>query len=205
MNLGGKKLKKVLVLTALFISTSFFLLQSNSFSNATIRNEAKLSIVPEKSALIAIIYGEGKSFVIKNNTESTIEIKRIDLLGESEDGIGFVEFNDHFIMPGGNKEIILTGDYENLSGTDVHISVRWDSGIAEIKSVLPNFPKETQTLIDEELIIPVISGEQVKPTTDQDSTEPVIELEEPIIFLTEVESIEPVTIRETNIDNTKPE
>ena len=78
MRSGGNILRLIFYLTALFISVSFFLLQSNSFTTAEIRNEATLSIVSEENALIAITYEEGGMFTVTNNTEkSTIEIDGI--------------------------------------------------------------------------------------------------------------------------------
>ena len=69
MKSGGNVLKRFFSLTALLLSMSFLLFQSNSFTTAEIKNEATLSIVPEEDALIAINYEEGRMFTVTNNTE----------------------------------------------------------------------------------------------------------------------------------------
>ncbi len=129
MNSGGDILKLFFSLLAILLTSSLLLLFSNSFTNAEIKNDATLSIVPEDSALIAIIDWEGRTFSIKNNTEETVEIAGIELSSDSDMDIEAGEIGD----------FTLVGDAEELSGKVIEIIAHWNGGSAEIKSTIPEF------------------------------------------------------------------
>ena len=82
MNSGGDVLKRFISLIALLLSISFFLYHGTSFSNAEIRNDATLTIVPEEHALIAITYGKGGNFFVTNNTAKTIDVANVEVVNE---------------------------------------------------------------------------------------------------------------------------
>jgi hypothetical protein len=131
-------MRLVFTLSILFLSLSLLLLQSNSFTSAEVKNEAILSIVSEENALIAITYEKGEMLIVTNNTGKTIEIEKVELMGETnQKNINLVENNSPSIQPGGVKEFPITGNLKDLAGRVIQIKSHWYGGSAEIKSIIP--------------------------------------------------------------------
>ncbi|MEK4484678.1 hypothetical protein MHH81_03675 [Psychrobacillus sp. FSL H8-0484] len=181
-------MKLLLFLTASLLLISSLLLQSNSFSKAEISNNVLLSIVEEESALIAITYGEEKTFEVTNNTDKTIEIERVELLDEYEEEFMNIEDVDSSIFPGEMKEFALTGNSKDLTGKVIRIITRWEGGNAEIQSTLPEFPEVKEPVSDiteelatpkpeEDVVDPEVIGDIVTELTDEriipESEEPI--------------------------------
>jgi hypothetical protein len=135
----GKNLKLIYSLFVIFVSISFLFIQTNSFTKAEISNDAVLSIADEEHALIAITYGKGKKFEVKNNSENTIEIVSISLLDSLAHNIHEVgEPDSYLVQPDRVKEFNITGDPKGVIGKTIKINFRWNGGSAEIKSTIPD-------------------------------------------------------------------
>ncbi|WP_342433242.1 hypothetical protein [Neobacillus sp. FSL H8-0543] len=131
-------MKLILSLFVIISSISLLLIHTNSFSTAEIRNEAELSIVSEEKALIAISYQKSNMITLTNNTGNTLEIESIEILNHFAEKINLAEEMDTFpILPGGVKDITITGDLKDAAWEMVQIKVRWNGGRAEIKSTIP--------------------------------------------------------------------
>lgn len=171
-------MKRLLILAALFFSISLFFFQSSSYTVADLKNDGYISFVPEDSALIAVRYEETPRFWITNNTDKTIYIERLEILGAYDYGI---DSFDSSIGPGASGEFTITGDVASVIGNTLQISAHWDEGEAEISSVLPFF------IIEEApVIVPVITEspkeeeaekkeEQAENTTPEKKSTEVIE------------------------------
>lgn len=150
LDLGGFVLKLTFSLTVLFISITFLLFQGNSFSTAEITSEAKLSIVPDSDALIAISYGPGKQFQIKNNTGKTIIINSIEIIDAPENKIKGLGENENFaIEPGEFKRFNITADPKNLQNKKIHLFAYWNGGSTEINSIIPEWKDDPNSQIEE--------------------------------------------------------
>ena len=137
-------MKRLLILAALFFSISLFFFQSSSYTVADLKNDGYISFVPEDSALIAVRYEETPRFWITNNTDKTIYIERLEILGAYDYGID--PFNSS-ILPGNSGEFTITGDVASVIGHTLQITARWDEGEAQISSVLPSFKIEEATVV----------------------------------------------------------
>ncbi|MEH7252629.1 hypothetical protein V7111_10935 [Neobacillus niacini] len=132
-------MKLIYFLFVIFVSISFLFIQTNSFTKAEISNDVLLAIANEENALIAISYGKGKKFEVKNNTENSIEIVSINLLDSLAHNIHEVgEPDSYLVQPGRVKEFNITGDPKGLTGKTIKINFRWNGGSAEIKSTIPD-------------------------------------------------------------------
>jgi len=192
MKLGGVVLKKFFSLAALLLSISFLLLGSTSFTTAEIGSDATLSIVSEDSALIAITNWEGRTFAITNNTEETIEIEEIKIIGRfSEEAMNGVENDSTPLLSGASKYFTLIGNSQELSGSDIYIFADWNSGSAEISSTIPEF--EDEKVLDE-LVEEQIESEIIE--AEEEGEEKVVGIE------TEVESGK-VEGKETEVESEK--
>lgn len=75
---------------------------------------------------------------LTNNTGNTLEIESIEILNHFAEKINLAEEMDTFpILPGGVKDITITGDLKDAAWEMVQIKVRWNGGRAEIKSTIP--------------------------------------------------------------------
>lgn len=123
-----------------------------------------MSVVPEDSALIAIVDWDGRAFAVKNNTEKTIVITRIEL----GSGLDIAEIQvPSVIEPGGLSQITLIGDAEELSGREIQLVADWKGGSAEIISTIPEFVE------DEVEIVPVLEIEETDSVTENIETNSV--------------------------------
>jgi hypothetical protein len=131
--------KLALTLTVVSLSFSFLLFHTNSFTVAEIKNETKLSVVSEEEALIAITYTQGKQFTVTNNTDKTIELTNVELVGGSDQEIiPLGNKGEIYINPGGVHAFNITGDPKDLTGKVLIIKAYWNGGSAEIKTTIPN-------------------------------------------------------------------
>lgn len=120
------------------MSSSLFLLQSNSFSTAQIKSDLTFKIATDgDNALIGVTNKGEKSILIINNTENTIVIDRVELLELTETD-GLVEVLPS-ISPGETTEIPLIGKSDNLSNKIIQVSASWHGGEAVVQSILPTF------------------------------------------------------------------
>lgn len=159
MNSGGSKLRLTISLTTLFLSISFLLFQSNSFTTAEIRSDIALSIVPENIALLAIAYGEGKQFTITNNTGQTIVLNSVGLIVESINVIKELDNkSDYTLEPGEVKRFNMIGKPQDLNGNLIRIIAHWNGGRTEIKSKIPELKddqsEDQSKLIDNTIKVP---------------------------------------------------
>lgn len=191
MKSGGNVLKRFISLTALLLSLSLVLFQSNSFTTAALKNDATLSIVPEENALIAINYGEGRMFAVTNNTANAITI-------ESHGPI-HIEGTDSFhIMSEGTNDFTLAGAPEDLIGGSIHIIARWNGGSAEIQSMIPESSIEQIGLesapeLVETPVSPEVKEESVVTEVIEESVDPEI-IETPAVPEIIEESVAPEII-----------
>ena len=174
-------MKRLLFLAALFFSISLFFFQSSSYTIAGLENDGYISLVPEDSALIAVSYEEIPKFWITNNTDKTIYIERLEILGAYDYGI---DYFDSAILPGASGEFTITGDVNSVIGNTLQITARWDEGEAEISSVLPSFViEEAPPFVP---VVPVVTEspkekeaekkeEQAENTTPEEKLTEVIE------------------------------
>ena len=127
MNSGGDVLKRLISLSALLLSISLFLSHGTSFSNAEIKNDATLSIVPEEHALIAITYGKSGNFSVKNNTAKTIDVANVEVVNEpGQPVISMAEKGTFTIIPVGVKSSPLKGIQNlNWQSNSVNSSLEW--------------------------------------------------------------------------------
>lgn len=130
--------KITLILPALFCGSIIF--QSYSFTSASISQEASVNLVAEENALIAITYGENKSFVITNNMDKSIRIKSIKIQKEAK----IVNDLPITLLPGASKEFLIEGDSQLLFGIQMEISIESENGNMKITSVLPQFTLEQE-------------------------------------------------------------
>lgn len=194
-------MKSIFVLSALFISISLLILQSNSFTTAEIRSEATINLVSEENALIAINYGENKMFTVTNNTDKTIEIESIDIKGIEE--LFEVDEKDSFILSGESKEFTVSGDSKELAGEMMSIMVRWNEGIAEITSMLPMFKddKEETKASGEKEGKTVEENKKIEEPAKEEKIEESEKLEEPEIVESEKEKLEVEKKEPTSTDD----
>ena len=145
MNFGGNVLRLTFSLTALFISLSFLIFHGNSFTTAEITSEAKLSIVPDDDALIAISYGPGKHFQVTNNTGKTIVIDSIEISDAPKNEIKELGENGSFsIEPGESKRFNVTADPKELENKIMHLFAYWNGGSTEINSIIPEWKDDSK-------------------------------------------------------------
>ncbi|WP_432357073.1 hypothetical protein [Sporosarcina sp. UB5] len=121
-------MKFKLGLVALFLSISVLLLQSNSFSTADIRNDLAVSVVEEDQAFIMITEWDGRNFNVVNNTQTTVWVE----------GMTFNVDGDLTPLRYGEiRKFTLIGKASDLSGSQLRITFSWESGRAEITSIIP--------------------------------------------------------------------
>lgn len=153
-------MKLKLGLAALLLSVSVLLLLSNSFSTAEIRNDVAMSVVGESDALIGIKNWDGRYFSVVNNTETTVVIESMMVMDGEALG---VDGWPSYIGAGEEKTFILIGEATELSkDKEIRISASWESGSAEISTMIPYFEeivnecpdqsKVTGEIVDEEVI-----------------------------------------------------
>ena len=97
--------------------------------------DTSIELVSEENALIAVSYGENKTFVLTNNTDSTIRVEGIRIQGE---GTVLSSFPSS-LMRGASTEFVIDGDSKVLVGLEMDISIQSENGRIQIKSVLPQF------------------------------------------------------------------
>lgn len=180
MNSGGEILKRFISLTALLLSISLFLLHGTSFSNAEIKNDAILTIVPEEDALIAIKYGEENNFSIINNTAKAIEISIVEIVNEFDHAsVSVIDKSSPSISPGKSLQFTIPSDTNALPGKAIQLVARWNGGNAKIISIIPErIQQATEEELTEEDLDPEINGEDdiiVSPDIDE---EEIVNLEQ---------------------------
>ncbi|QFF97999.1 hypothetical protein PB01_03735 [Psychrobacillus glaciei] len=159
-------MRSIFLLSALFISFSFLVIQSDSYSIAGISSDATISLVPEGEALIAINYDvENRKIMLTNNTEKTGYI-------ESINPDGYFELLQGVIGSGETIVSDVIGKSDDLSGQNISIKVRWSEGSALISSILPVFAEE---LIEESLVEPTegeVDNEEPIEVEPEETTTP---------------------------------
>lgn len=176
MILGGNLLRLFLTLTALFLSITILLFQTNSFTKTEITSDARLSVVSGEDSLISITYGVGKQFTVTNNTGNTIEIVEIWLNGDSNNRIIEIKGKGDSIKAGGNKAFNFTADPKELRGKVIQLIASWEGGNAVIKSTIP---EENKNDNNEEQDI-----EKDKEKVKEDKEQPKLEkVEEPVVLV----------------------
>ncbi|WP_342508591.1 hypothetical protein [Sporosarcina sp. FSL K6-2383] len=75
-------MKSFFLLTVLLMAMEALIFRINSLATTEIRNGMALSIVPEKSALIAIDYGGESMFAVKNNTGQASKLENHQLTSD---------------------------------------------------------------------------------------------------------------------------
>lgn len=172
----------MLFLSALFISISLLVIQSDSYSTAEIRSDATIRVVPEGEALIAINYDqENRKIMLTNNTDKTVYI-------ESIIPSGYFELFQGVIGSGETIEFDVIGKSDELNEQNISIKVRWSDGSADIVSVLPLFADEPLEELpieeeegDEEDLAELEPGEIITSDEKEDEEVELIEkINEPI-------------------------
>ncbi|MFS0689420.1 hypothetical protein AB1K89_09265 [Sporosarcina sp. 179-K 8C2 HS] len=155
-------MKLKLSLAAFFLSVSALLLQSTSFSTAEIKNDVVISVVAEDDALIAITGWEGRIFILKNNTDDYVDIENIMVMGGDSLGVdGYFS-----TMAAGEARVFtLIGEAPELSGKEIWITASWESGRADITSMIPPFVEEVNECTDQSKVNEVIVDEEVVEDT----------------------------------------
>jgi len=176
MNFGGDGMRLTFSLTALFLSLSFLIFHGNSFSTAEITSEAKLSIVTDNDALIAISYGPGKQFQVINNTGKTIVIDSIEISDAPKNEIKELGENGSFsIEPGESKRFNVTADPKELENKIMRLFAYWNGGSTEINSIIPEW-KDVSKPNDERKLGETKNGEPepvLNENEEQQTPEPI--------------------------------
>ena len=176
MNFGGDGMRLTFSLTALFLSLSFLIFHGNSFSTAEITSEAKLSIVTDNDALIAISYGPGKQFQVTNNTGKTIVIDSIEISDAPKNEIKELGENGSFsIEPGESKRFNVTADPKELENKIMRLFAYWNGGSTEINSIIPEW-KDVSKPNDERKLGETKNGEPepvLNENEEQQTPEPI--------------------------------
>lgn len=153
------------------MSLTMLIIYSNSFTTATVNNEATFSIISEESALIAINYTESNNFQVSNNTNENIVVQAIELVSDPKRIIFDANF-PFSLPPGNNQELTIANNKKDLSGKVLTVSVHWKEGAASIKSTIPTLEKEViKPQPIEEVIEPEVNEEEIKPTLDSELEE----------------------------------
>lgn len=142
-------MRRFISLTALLLSISLFLSHGTSYSNAKVRGDATLSIVPEERALIAITYGEDNNLSVTNNTAKTIKVSNVEMVNEDDHPIiSLLENGTATIHPGDSRQFNVPNDTDVLLGKAIQLLTRWNGGNAQINSTIPEL--FLNSLVEEE-------------------------------------------------------
>ncbi|WP_308637216.1 hypothetical protein [Paenibacillus silvisoli] len=145
-------MKSLYGLAALFIILlTFLLVRVYSYSAVQVSSQTSLSITPESQALIAISYGEAKTFTVTNHLDRLVTISGVYLIGEADSPIAASDGTEspYFLQPEASLTFTLTGASQELLGKELQLFASWEGGSTALRSALPAFKEDEPELAPE--------------------------------------------------------